>query len=108
VDLETVHPVLAKFKETYYSGKSIASDLARQGYVVIVVDMFYWGERRLLLDDDAPDWRERPATITAERIRAFNQRASQNEQLFGRTIFALALPGQVSCIGTTFVQWTIW
>src|SRR6185503_17864304 len=75
-------------KETYYSGKSIASDLARQGYVVIVVDMFYWGERRLLLDDDAPDWRERPATITAERIRAFNQRASQNEQLLGRTIFA--------------------
>ena len=31
VDLETVHPVLAKFKETSYSGKSIASDLARQG-----------------------------------------------------------------------------
>ena len=88
VDLETVHPVLAKFKETYYGGKSIASDLARQGYVVIVIDMFYWGERRLLLDDDAPDWRERPATITAERIRAFNQRASQNEQLLGRTIFA--------------------
>ena len=52
VDLETVHPVLAKFKETSYSGKSIASDLARQGYVVIVIDMFYWGERRLLLDDD--------------------------------------------------------
>ena len=35
-----------------------------------------------------PDWRERPTTITAERIRAFNQRASQNEQLLGRTIFA--------------------
>jgi dienelactone hydrolase len=88
VDLESVHPVLTKFKETYYSGKSIASDLARQGYVVIVIDMFYWGERRLLLDDDAPDWRERPASITAERIRAFHQRASQNEQLLGRTIYA--------------------
>jgi dienelactone hydrolase len=88
VELESVHPVLAKFKETSYSGKSIASDLARQGYVVIVIDMFYWGERRLLLDDDQADWRERPANITAERIRAFNQRASQNEQLLGRTIFA--------------------
>mgnify|MGYP003430195429 FL=1 len=65
MELETVHPVLAKFKETSYSGKSIASDLTRQGYVVIVIDMFYWGERRLLLDDDQADWRERPASITA-------------------------------------------
>jgi dienelactone hydrolase len=55
---------------------------------VIVIDMFYWGERRMLLDDDARDWRERPPEITAERIAAFNQRSSQSEQLVGRTIFA--------------------
>ena len=39
---------------------SIATDLARAGYVVVVIDMFYWGERRMLLDDDPADWRERP------------------------------------------------
>jgi dienelactone hydrolase len=50
--------------------------------------MFYWGERRMLLDADAADWRDRPRSIARERIQAFNQRASQNEDLVGRTIGA--------------------
>ena len=60
VEVPDEHPVLAEFKQTAYAGKSIASELARRGYVVIVIDMFYWGERRMLLDDDPADWRERP------------------------------------------------
>lgn len=82
------HPVLADFKKTYYAGNSIATDLARQGYVVVVIDMFYWGERRMLLDDDPADWRERPASLTAERIKEFNVRSAQSEQLVGRSIYA--------------------
>ena len=38
-----------------YAGRSIADDLAEQGYVVIVIDMFYWGERRMRLRDDPVD-----------------------------------------------------
>lgn len=88
VEVEDEHPVLTEFKKNYYAGNSIASVLARQGYVVIVIDMFYWGERRMLLDGDPADWRERPRSITAERIAAFNQRAGQSEQLVGRTIYS--------------------
>jgi len=88
IEGENEHPALTEFKNQYYGGVSIASALVRQGYVVIVIDMFYWGERRMILDDDAADWRERPRSISAKRIEAFNQRASQNEQLVGRTIFA--------------------
>jgi len=88
VETENEHAVLTDFKRQYYGGRSVASELARQGYVVLVIDMFYWGERRMLLDDDPPDWRERPNDIKAERISAFNQRAGQNEQLVGRTIYA--------------------
>jgi dienelactone hydrolase len=88
IESENEHPVLAEFKKHYYGGVSIASALVRQGYVVIVIDMFYWGERRLILDEDPADWRERPRSISAERIAAFNQRAGQSEQLVGRTIFA--------------------
>jgi len=88
VEVEDEHPVLSDFKKRYYAGNSIASVLARQGYVVIVIDMFYWGERRMLLDGDPADWRERPRDITPERIAAFNQRASQSEQLVGRTIYS--------------------
>ncbi|MBI4664705.1 MAG: dienelactone hydrolase family protein [Verrucomicrobia bacterium] len=88
IEIEGEHSVLANFKKSYYGGKSIASELARQGYVVVVIDMFYWGERRMLLDDDSADWRDRPRDIKPERIAEFNRRAGQNEQLIGRTIFS--------------------
>ena len=88
LELDGEHPVLTDFKRQYYSGRSIASDLARAGYVVVVIDMFYWGERRLLLADDAADWRERPRAIAPDRIAAFNRRSGENEELLGRTIYA--------------------
>ena len=88
VETEGEHAVLTEFKKSYYGGKSIASELARQGYVVVVIDMFYWGERRMLLDDDPADWRERLCDITPERIAEFNRRAGQSEQLVGRTIYS--------------------
>ena len=88
VEADGEHPVLTDFKRKYYAGRSIASELARAGYVVVVIDMFYWGERRLLMAADPADWRERPRGITAERISEFNRRSSDGEQLVGRTIFA--------------------
>lgn len=88
IEFANEHPSLTAFKEQYYGGVSTASELARQGYVVIVIDMFYWGERRMLLDGDPEDWRERPASITTDRVRQFNQRASQSEPLVGRSIYA--------------------
>jgi dienelactone hydrolase len=87
VETEDEHPVLTEFKKRSYAGRSIATTLVRRGYVVLVIDMFYWGERRMLLDDDPADWRDRPRDIKADRIAAFNRRASENEQLVGRTIF---------------------
>jgi dienelactone hydrolase len=88
VEADDEHPVLTEFKKHYYAGTSTATALARRGYVVVVIDMFYWGERRMLLDDDPADWRERPKGISAERVAAFNRRASQSEQLVGRTIYS--------------------
>jgi dienelactone hydrolase len=88
VETASEHPALTEFKQTAYSGKSIASELARQGYVVLVIDMFYWGERRMLLDDDTQDWRRPDMGITRERVNAFNRRAGENEPLVGRTIYS--------------------
>jgi dienelactone hydrolase len=81
------HPYLTAFKQQRYGGKGIAAELARQGYVVITIDMFYWGERRMLLDGDPVAYRERPRTMSEEEIAAFNQRASQNEPLLARSLF---------------------
>ena len=88
VALPDENPALAEFRRQYYGGRSIAIELVRQGYVVVIIDMFYWGERRMLLDDDPADWRERSSNLTPERIQAFNSRAGQNEQLVSRTIYA--------------------
>ena len=88
VEISDEHAALRDFRRQYYGGRGIATELVPQGYVVVVIDMFYWGERRMLLDDDPADWRERPASLTRERIQAFNARAGQSEQLVGRTIFA--------------------
>lgn len=81
------HPALTEFRKRYYGGRSVPVELARQGYVVIVIDMFYWGERRMILDDDPDDFRERPSSMPRERINAFNRRAGQNEQLVARSLF---------------------
>lgn len=87
VESDDEHPALTEFKRTAYGGISIAAALARQGYVVIVTDMFYWGERRILLDGDAEDWRTRPRTMPPARVAAYNQRSSQLTDLVGRTIY---------------------
>ena len=51
------------------NGVSIATELVRRGYVVVVIDMFYWGDRRMLLDDDPADWQTRPASMPTARMR---------------------------------------
>src|SRR4029077_19584842 len=50
------HPVLTDYKQELYHGRSIATELARRGYVVIVIDAFYWGERRVVLGADPPSF----------------------------------------------------
>jgi len=97
VENEQEHPYLTAFKQRSYGGKSIAVELARRGYVVMTIDLFYWGERRMILDDDPPAYRERPLTMTEQEIDAFNQRASQGESLVGRSLFTAGItwPGVV-------------
>jgi dienelactone hydrolase len=91
VELEHEHPWLTNYKQEAYGGRSITAELARQGYVVITIDAFYWGERRMILDDDPPAYRERPLTMSEQDIAAFNQRAQQNEQLVARSLFTAGI-----------------
>lgn len=86
VALDNEHPSLAEFKRKYYAGRSVASELARRGYVVIVIDMFYWGERRMLLANDPPAWRE-PAKMSADDVTAFNRRSSSGTTLIATGLF---------------------
>ncbi|MCS1410140.1 MAG: hypothetical protein M2R45_03329 [Verrucomicrobia subdivision 3 bacterium] len=97
VEDEDESPVLREFKQRYYAGRSLATGLVRQGYLVIVIDLMYWGERRMVLDDDPDDWRTRPANIEVDRVSAFNVRSSQYEPLVSRTLMAAGVtwPGLI-------------
>jgi len=81
---------LTDFKRQLYGGKHIATELVRRGYVVITIDMFYWGERRMLLDDDPMSYRD-PRTMTPDQIAAFNRRSQQAEQLVARSLLAAGI-----------------
>lgn len=97
VEDENENPTLREFKGRYYEGRSIASDLARQGFLVLVIDLMFWGERRMILDEDPDDWRKRPSDLSPERVSAFNIRSSQHESLLNRTLISAGLtwPGLI-------------
>jgi dienelactone hydrolase len=90
VEVEYEHPALTEYKQELYQGRSIASDLVRRGYVVIIIDAFYWGERRMLLDEDSPSYRD-PQRMTKAEVSDFNRRSQASEQLVARSLFAAGI-----------------
>jgi dienelactone hydrolase len=47
VEMEGEHIAVTQFRDGAYSGRSYPEELAKRGFIVIVADAFYWGERRL-------------------------------------------------------------
>lgn len=75
VQMDGEHAALKGFRERYYGGRAYAEELARRGFVVIVADAFYWGERRLQYQDPPAELRARlrsldPASV--EYVQAMN------------------------------------
>jgi dienelactone hydrolase len=90
VDVDHEHPALTEYKQELYQGRSIASELVRRGNVVIIIDAFYWGERRMLLDQDPPSYRD-PQGMTKAEVSDFNRRSQASEQLVTRSLFAAGI-----------------
>lgn len=92
------HPALTEYRNSAY-GRPYAELLARKGYVVLVIDGFYFGERRLRVEDidvaSAPSYmREalqklsRIKANTREWIAAINKLCGDYEHLTAKTIIA--------------------
>jgi dienelactone hydrolase len=59
VQLENEHPALTEFKQRSYGGRSWADELARRGFVVLVADAFYWGDRRMQFEEPPEELKQR-------------------------------------------------
>ena len=87
VETDGEHPMLAAYRKEYYDGVSFPAALARRGYAVIAIDMFYHGERRLILDEDLESHtNDRSRIEPEETIRKINQRAGNSEAVVFRNI----------------------
>ena len=69
------HISLKNFRERYYGSRAYADELARRGYVVLVIDAFYWGERRLQFKNIPHDLAEKLSGLdcsSEEYVRTWN------------------------------------
>ena len=85
---------LKEFKRGAYSNRSWANELAKRGYAVLCIDGFYFGSRRLKLDEVSDDMLDRfGAEVegieygTDEYIEKFNKFCQGYEQLLVKHIF---------------------
>lgn len=68
---EDTPPVLVPFREAYYGGRAFANALAKEGFVVLVPDVFLWGSRKFPLSD-IPDWDRSVGTAIHSRWKNEN------------------------------------
>ena len=52
IETENEHPTIIASRKRHYDGVSYPVTLARHSYVVLAIDMYYFGDRRLILDED--------------------------------------------------------
>lgn len=92
-------PALIEYRQRLYGGRAYAEDLARRGFVVLVIDAFYFGARRLrpetlardVVPAEAREHFDALASLpvgSAERISAENRVAGAFETPVAKTLFA--------------------
>jgi dienelactone hydrolase len=97
IDLGRNHPAMSEYHERNYDGRPTATALVRRGFVVISIDAFFFGERRLLLDADHKYGWER-AKYSMDAVRHLNQQCRGKEATLakGLTLAGLTWPGIVT------------
>ncbi|MGC8782771.1 MAG: dienelactone hydrolase family protein [Armatimonadota bacterium] len=82
-------PMLISFREAYYGGRAFANALAKEGFVVLVPDVFLWGSRKFPLETLAevdqnaremlPEWQKGGHSV--DIIQRYNAIAAGHEHL---------------------------
>ncbi|OAI40647.1 hypothetical protein AYO40_04575 [Planctomycetaceae bacterium SCGC AG-212-D15] len=90
------HPAMVEYHKRNYDGRPTATALVRRGYVVISIDAFFFGERRLLLDADRKYGWDR-SKYSLDDVKHLNQQCRAKETTLAKSMaFAgLTWPGIV-------------
>lgn len=89
VEHKNCHPVLKKYVDDLYSGAPVASALAKRGYVVLVIDTLFFGERSFMVSKNK-GFEERLKKFeydSADYISEYNTAEFEIESDLVRTVF---------------------
>ncbi|HYT87260.1 MAG TPA: alpha/beta hydrolase family protein [Gemmataceae bacterium] len=97
IDLGNNHPAMTSYHERNYDGRPTATALVRRGYVVITIDAFFFGERRLLLDADLRYGWDR-SRYSLKDVQHLNQQCRAKETTLAKSLALAGLtwPGIVA------------
>lgn len=97
IDFGRNHPAMTTYHAGNYESRPTTTALVRRGYVVITIDAFMFGERRVLMDGDLQAGWERSAYDEAAVAR-LNRVCQGKESTLAKTLTALGMswPGVVA------------
>ncbi len=128
IDFGRNHPAMTTYHAGNYAGRPTATALVRRGYVVITIDAFMFGERRVLMDADLTAGWER-AGYSVDDVTRLNRVCQSKESTLAKTLTVLGMswPGivawddmrtvdylisrpevdasRVGCVGVSFGGW---
>jgi hypothetical protein len=96
IDLGRNHAAMTDYHRRNYDGRPTATELVRRGYVVISIDAFMFGERRLIMDADLKHGWDR-ARYSLDDVRVLNQQCRGKETTLVKSLAwaGLTWPGIV-------------
>jgi|SRR5579871_224233 len=90
IDFPRNHPVMTEYHQVNYGGRPTATALVRRGYVVITIDAFMFGERRLMMDSDLKYGWDR-SRYTVNDCRHLNEVCSSKESTLAQSLMLAGL-----------------
>ncbi|HEY3418818.1 MAG TPA: alpha/beta hydrolase family protein [Armatimonadota bacterium] len=82
-------PMLMRYREEFYEGSAIANELVRRGYIVAVIDSFYFGERRMMIPP-SPGLQSEfllAAEGSDQWVELLNRQSAQMEDVVAKSLF---------------------
>jgi dienelactone hydrolase len=128
IDFGRNHPAMTTYHGGNYEGRPTATALVKRGYVVITIDAFMFGERRVLMDGDLGSGWER-AAYSVDDVARLNRVCAAKESTLAKSLTVLGMswpgivawddmrtvdylvtrpevdPTRVGCVGVSFGGW---